>query len=255
MGWIWPRQITICRSTGQNSNGCSRINKWKGKGGFNDSVVKAARNYRFPFSSAQIPNWQINSAVSSFCLLTSQFVHVSWIRGSQWRFLFRSVECNESAACRLKLRLLATSLLHHNQHLPEVKIQGLVIGSETGWKGLEEKFFPWTIGKPNSISQRQQSLPDLQESGQDPAWPVVRASHAIGQSIWKGNKVDLGITAWGERECVLMDTYWDCRESSGTVDHTCWPSSPAWCKVNADLGLDPSPWLHSIYIIFMWQRQ
>lgn len=222
-GWIWARQLTVCRSTGQNSKGCSRINKWKFKGGSSDSKFKAVRNSRFPFSSAQSPNRKISCAVRSFCLLTSQFAHMSWIRCSQWRFLLRSVECTWSAACRFKLRLLTTSLLHHYRHVPEVKIQGLVVGSETGWKGLDEQFFPLNnrqLKKPNSISQRQLSLPDLQESGQDPAWPAVRASHATGQSIWKGNKAALGITAWGGRACVLMDTYWDCRESSGTVGHT-----------------------------------
>ena len=86
------------------------------------------------------------------------------------------------------------------------KYKGLVIGSETGWKGLDEQFFPLHIR-----SQRQQSLPDLQESGKYPAWPVVRASHAIVQHIWKENKVALGRTALGGGECVLMDMDWGCR--------------------------------------------
>lgn len=77
--------------------------------------------------------------------------------------------------------------------------------------------FPWTIGKPNSASQNSKALPDLQESGQDPAWSGVRASHAIGQSIWKGNKIALGITAWAGRLCLdghvlgLQGAVRDCR--------------------------------------------
>lgn len=65
--------------------------------------------------------------------------------------------------------------------------------SESGWKGLDEHFFfPLHI-----ISQRRQSLPDLEEPGKHPACPVARASCARVQHIWKENKVALGRAALG----------------------------------------------------------
>lgn len=71
------------------------------------------------------------------------------------------------------------------------------MGSETEWKGLDEQVFPL-----HTVSQRQQRLPDLQESGKDPAWPIVRASCAIVQHIWKENKVALGRTSGKGRVCL-----------------------------------------------------
>lgn len=60
---------------------------------------------------------------------------------------------------------------------------------------MDEQFFPLNNRQAKFQQPKQQSLPDLQESGQDPAGSVVRASHSTGQSIWKGNKIALGITA------------------------------------------------------------
>lgn len=127
------------------------------------------------------------------------------------------------------------------------KYKGLLIGSESGWKGLDEQFLSLHI-----ISQRQQSLPDLQESGKYPTWPVARANCAIVQRIWEENKVALGRTALGGGECVLMDMYWGCRGTIGACISYILAQKPCLMQSKCRFWIRPQPlspfYLHYFHV-------